>query len=61
MKLIIPTMLLNYTKKLNKLKHTRDDLNVTLTLLKNSEFNSGVNDAELAAMGMPNPKKQKSE
>ena len=49
-----------YTKELNKLKHTRDDLNVALTLVKNSEFDSRFNDAELAAMEMPDPKKQKS-
>ena len=50
-----------YTKNRNKLKHTRDGLNVALTLVENSVFDSGVNDNKLGAMGMPVPKKQRSE
>ena len=50
-----------YTKKLNKLKHTRDGLNFALTLVENSVFDSGVDGGKLGAMEMPVPKKQRSE
>ena len=53
-----------YMNKLNKLKDTRDGLNVALHLLEHVEdhqFDNSEDDEELAAMNMPATKKLKYE